>query len=136
MYRCLPITWSNTKRPITLPPACAFQARPACISTNWLADGKASFCASGMVRYCTACAADVSDTTAAAGAVHFIHSGIASPPSLDCESSEEESNPAKHRVRIRAGRILADRLLIGALEHELGRGEDRNAHVVELQLSG
>src|SRR5215470_11466592 len=126
MYRCLPITWSNTKRPITLPPASAFQARPACISTNWLADGKASFCASGMVRYCTACAADVSDTTAAACAVHFIHPGIAFLPSL-IVALEEESDAAEHRVRIGAGRILVDHLLIGPLQHEVGRREHRDS---------
>src|SRR4051812_8085043 len=91
MYRCLPITRSNTNRPIVLPPASAFQTRPGCASTNCVADGNASFCAAGTDRYWTAWADDEIDTIAAAGAVHFIHSGISfllslgQPPRFDRE---------------------------------------------------
>src|SRR5712691_2496034 len=76
MNRCFPITRSSTNRPMTLPPASAFQARPACASTKLVADGKASFCASGTERYCTAWAEELIETSAAAGAVHLVHSDI------------------------------------------------------------
>src|SRR5262249_57700202 len=76
MNRCLPITRSNTNKPTTLPPASAFQARPGCVSTKLVADGNASFCASGIDRYWTAWAEEVNETTAAAGAVHFFQSCI------------------------------------------------------------
>src|SRR5207248_5751793 len=90
--------------------------------------------------YWTACADDEIDTTAAAGAVHLIQSGIAScfpfDPVASVATSEEESDGAEERIGVRAGRILVDRLAVVRLQHQLGRGEDRDAGGVELQLPG
>src|SRR5215472_7124583 len=116
MNRCLPITRSNTNRPMTRPPASAFQARPGCVSTKLVADGKASFCASGIDRYWTAWAEEVIETTAAAGAVQLFQSGIvvcfpfavAPPPrGIDMrpradQASEEKSDAAENRIRVGA----------------------------------
>src|SRR5262249_4189069 len=66
----------NTNRPRARPPASAFQTRPACTAVKPVAEGKAAFWASGIERYWTAWAAEVMETTAAAGAVHFIQSDI------------------------------------------------------------
>src|SRR5690348_11581267 len=114
---------------MALPPASAFQTRPACTSTKCVADGNASFCACATDRYWTACAAEVTDTSAAAGAVHLIHCDM--PPPL-----EKEPDAAEDRVRVGAGRIAVDHLLVGRLEHQLGRGEDGETDIVELQMAG
>src|ERR1700719_532457 len=128
MNRCLPITRSKTNRPTTLSPACAFHTRPGCASTNFVADGNASFCASAIDRYCTAWADDVIEMIAAAGAVHLIHSAIVGLLPFDHRPaalvSEEESDAAQDGIGIGAGRILVDHLLVVRLEHELGRRED------------
>jgi len=70
-----------------------------------VADGNACRCASGMVRYCTACAAEPTERTTAAGAVHSIHrvtaylSGNRPCSSMRCGAtccaSKEESYTAK-----------------------------------------
>src|SRR5712691_9524636 len=73
MKRCFPITRSKMKKPTRRPPASARQIQPACTSAKLDAEGNACFCASGIVRYCTACAAELTDMTTAAGMVKCIH---------------------------------------------------------------
>src|SRR5215471_8322904 len=60
------------KKPWVCPPDSARQMRPACTSAK-LAEGNASFCAAGIVRYSTAKADGAADTTTAAGMVQLIH---------------------------------------------------------------
>src|SRR5712692_6911985 len=73
MKRCFPITRSKMKKPTGRPPASALQTRPACTSAKLDAEGNACFCASGIVRYWTACAVELTDMTSAAGMVQCIH---------------------------------------------------------------
>ena len=49
------------------------QMRSGCTSVKLEAAGKACLCASASVIYCTACAAEPTDMTSAAGAVQCIH---------------------------------------------------------------
>src|SRR6202022_484745 len=99
------MTRSKMKKPTTRPPASARHIRSVCTTEKFVADGNACLCASGMVRYCTACAAEPTERTSAAGAVHAIHQVTAHLPgkhahsSMRCgatyRSSEEESHTAQ-----------------------------------------
>src|ERR1700692_466699 len=51
-------------------------------------------------------------------------------------ASKEESDAAERRVGIRSRRIVIDHLLVGRLEHQVGRWEDGEAGGVELGLAG
>src|SRR5712691_10507543 len=113
MKRCLPITRSKMKKPTRRPPASALQMRPACTSVRPVADGNACFCASGIVRYCTACAAEPTVIATAAGAVQLIHFVM-----LHLHQSEEEPDRAEKRVRQRARRVVVLYVLIGCFEHD------------------
>src|SRR6266852_2728031 len=122
MKRCFPITRSKMKKPTRRPPASALQMRPACTSAKLDAEGNACFCASGIVRYWTACAAEPTDMTTAAGMVqctHFVMLHLLRR-GLRISASEEESDAAEKRVRVRAERVIVLYFLIGRLEHDLG----------------
>src|SRR5437016_6301039 len=105
---------------MTRPPASAFQARPAWVSTKLEADGKASFCACGRERYSTACAADAIEARAAAGAVHRIQSDIGSPFASHCRLSlrAKRSNLAS-LVHARVAEIASSRFALLAMTREL-----------------
>src|SRR6202022_12830 len=114
------------KKPSRRPADSAFQMRPACTSAK-VAEGKACFCASGSVRYCTAWAEEA-DITAAAGTVQSIHFVML--------HLEEEPDGAEERIRQRADGVVVLDMLIGRLEHDLGRREHGEARAVELGLPG
>src|SRR5579871_5527214 len=50
--------------------------------------------------------------------------------------SEEEAYSAENRVRVGSGRVVILHMLIGCLEHDLGRRKHRHPDIVELRLAG
>src|SRR5262252_2989129 len=50
--------------------------------------------------------------------------------------SKEKPNPAEERIRVRAGRVTVDYLLVRRLQRDLGRREHGDAGGVELGLAG